>query len=200
MTTYTDYSSLGSAQRFGVFMGELISKVGSMLGSFSDSFVTKISTSRSPVAKKINDFFQTNKDTIASGAYVGGAVYNFYTNPAFFLAGVVAGFVASSSDVPFDFKSLRSGELCNHSSKAGYAGPKAMFTIGAINLYLGNTFLDNLFFSSTAGLLVGNSLYQNFQDQKIVKSLQGRIKDFGDFVVKLPFLKTLFETKSEEIV
>lgn len=182
MAVIVDFSQKTPSERFGVFIGEVTGKMGNLIGAVGSAAVNKMESIEHPTVQKVCEFVKTHQDSIAYGAYVLGAAYNFYTSPLIFSVGVVVGFIASASPFPVSLNSLREGELCSHTATANFAGPKAIFTLGAINMYLGDTFLDNAFFGGTAGLLFGNSLYHKVKGNAVVVASQSLLTNTAAFV------------------
>ena len=154
------FSSLAPSERFAQFVGEVTGIAGNIVGTMEAYVVGKIdeATIDSSLAKVVEKV-KENADNIAKALFAVGCFYNFYTSPALFLVGVGLGSLASAAPFPVQINSLREGELLRLTSDDGYAAPKVMFSLAALNYYLGKTLLDDMVIGIFSGLIAGNSFF-----------------------------------------
>ena len=163
---------VSSSEKFGTLVGEFCGLIGTGFGKLENYIFQKIDDQAqiNPEVKKIVDKTKEAQETISKALYTVGALYNFWYSSTTFIAGVGVGFLASASGFPVSLNSLREGEILGHTAQDSFSGPKTMFSLAALNAYLGDTLIDNMFFGSLGGLLVGNSLYHTFKDSPIGKN------------------------------
>ena len=163
---------VSSSEKFGALVGEFCGLIGAGFGKLENYIFQKIDDQAqiNPEVKKIVEKTKEAQETISKALYTVGALYNFWYSSTTFIAGVGVGFLASASGFPVSLNSLREGEILGHTAQDSFSGPKTMFTLAALNAYLGDTLIDNMFFGSLGGLLVGNSLYHTFKDSPIGKN------------------------------
>tara|TARA_A100001015_G_scaffold315730_1_gene428232 strand:- start:3078 stop:3665 length:588 start_codon:yes stop_codon:yes gene_type:complete len=168
------FPQVSSSEKFGALVGEFCGLIGAGFGKLENYIFQKIDdqAKSNPELKKIVEKTKEAQETISKALYTVGALYNFWYSSTAFLAGVGVGFLASASGFPVSLNSLREGEILGHTAQDSFSGPKTMFTLAALNAYLGDTMLDNMFFGSLGGLLVGNSLYHTFKDSPIGKQAE----------------------------
>jgi hypothetical protein len=163
---------VSSSEKFGALVGEFCGLISAGFGKLENYIFQKIDDQAqiNPEVKKIVEKTKEAQETISKALYTVGALYNFWYSSTTFIAGVGVGFLASASGFPVSLNSLREGEILGHTAQDSFSGPKTMFTLAALNAYLGDTLIDNMFFGSLGGLLVGNSLYHTFKDSPIGKN------------------------------
>lgn len=184
------------SQRFAQFVGEIVGFVGNATGSLEKYIVGKIheatlDTSLAKVVAKVEE----NGDKIAKALFTIGCFYNFYTFPSAYMGGTVVGALASAAPFPFPIDSLRQGELLGNTSEDGYAAPKVMFLLAAVNYYLGTTLLDDTVLSIFAGLITGNYLFHRAKTStagQMITWLGNQAAAYTEIAMrKLPFTNVL---------
>jgi len=166
MSSEVNFGAFPPSQRFAQFVGEVVGTVGNIIGTLETYSIGKIdeAATGNESLKQLVNKVRENADQIGQAFFIVGCVYNFYTSPMLFLAGVGLGALASSAPFPVEIKSLQHRELLGRTVDDNFAGPKVMFSLAAINFYLGRTLLDDMSISIFSGLLAGNSFFHMFKE------------------------------------
>jgi|GEM_PF-6275363 len=170
-----------ASESLGNFFGELFGHIGHLGSIPVTAIYTKAKAKLEEKAennKNIREFLtfvKENHQGIAKGFFAVACFINFWYSPLIFTLGLVIGFVASTSYSLITFKSLQEGELLGHTKERNYASQIALTILATLNLYLGNTILDNAFFGISCGLIAGNNLFHMFKDTDNYKKLEKMI-------------------------
>lgn len=167
-----------SAESLGNFFGELFGHIGT-LGAIPVTYIyttvneklEKLSENNKNV-KVVLDFVKTNHVEIAKGFFAVACFINFWYSPLIFTIGLCLGFIASYGHTFIKFKSLQEGELLGHTRERNYSSQIALSILAFLNLYLGNTLLDNAFFGVSCGLIAGNNLFHMFKNSENYKNVE----------------------------
>jgi len=146
-----------------------------------------------PSLKKMVDKVKANQDSLAKWFFYLSCFYNFYTSPLLFVGGTTLGVLASASPFPLKMDSMQNGQILGRTKEDGWALQKVMTITATLNMYLGRTYLDDMFFGIFAGLLAGNSLYHGAKESTIMTGMKGAgdsLSKITELVLrKLPFFE-----------